>query len=106
MFDIVNMAEAMTAVSKGTAFLIDIRSKEAYRKGHLPGAVNIPLDYILKDDYKRFLPDYHTGRKMILYCDTGTGSLLAAKKLDRKGMEACSISGGLAGYKGHLDTGS
>lgn len=35
-------AEAQRELSSGNAVLIDVRDAEEYRKGHIPGAVNIP----------------------------------------------------------------
>ena len=34
-----------------TLQLIDIRSQDEYEKFHLPGAINIPIDDILSEDY-------------------------------------------------------
>lgn len=42
----ISVADAQTALAKGTAVLIDVRAKEAYDLSHAKGAKNIPLDQI------------------------------------------------------------
>ena len=58
------------------AYLIDLRTNEEYRQGHIPGAVNIPYDFL--EDYKKRLP---RNRLLVLYCEWGTTSILAGRKL-------------------------
>ena len=53
----------MTA--KGKAVLIDVRSPEEYRDGHIPGAVNIPAERIASE--KGRLPKDKTAR-LVFYC--------------------------------------
>ena len=40
---------------------------------------------------------------VFLYCDTGSTSMLAAKKLDSVGIHAYSVVGGIMSYKGYLE---
>ena len=40
---------------------------------------------------------------VFLYCDTGSTSMLAAKKLDSVGIHAYSVVGGIMFYKGYLE---
>ena len=39
----ISVAEARQALDKGTAVLVDVRSKEAYEASHAQGALSIPL---------------------------------------------------------------
>jgi 3-mercaptopyruvate sulfurtransferase SseA len=39
----VSLEDAKTAYDNGAAIIVDVRSKEAYSAGHIPGAVNIQL---------------------------------------------------------------
>ena len=105
MFDFVTIGEALNYVSAGKGILIDVRHEQDFRKGHLRGADNIPLEKI-SDGSFGIHPKLNSATcKLILYCQTGTGSLIAARKLDREGYDACSISGGIGDYKGQLDRG-
>jgi len=40
------LAEALQRRDRGEAVLVDVRSREAYAEGHVPGALNIPSSEI------------------------------------------------------------
>jgi len=54
--------QAMRLVKQGKAVYVDVRSKESYDEGHLPGAVSLPLSQLqarFKDlPLKKFLITY------------------------------------------------
>jgi len=58
----ISREEAMKLVREKKAVYIDVRSKETYDSGHLPGAINIPLSQLpqrFKDvPVKKFLITY------------------------------------------------
>lgn len=58
------LAEALERRDRGEAVLIDVRSREAYAEGHVPGAVNIPSSEI----EERAVEIRKMGRLPILYC--------------------------------------
>ena len=58
------LAEALQRRDRGEAVLIDVRSREAYADGHVPGAVNIPSSEI----EERAAEIRKMGRLPILYC--------------------------------------
>jgi hypothetical protein len=60
----VRLAEALALRDSGEAVLVDVRSREAYAKGHLPGAVNIPASQV----EERASEIRRMGRLPILYC--------------------------------------
>jgi 3-mercaptopyruvate sulfurtransferase SseA len=39
--------EAMKLVKQGKAIYVDVRSKESYDEGHIPGAISVPLSEML-----------------------------------------------------------
>ena len=59
--------DEVTALMTGTgkAVLIDVRSPEEYRDGHIPGAINIPAERIAAE--KNRLPKDKSSR-LIFYC--------------------------------------
>lgn len=64
------------------AVLVDVRTREAYTKEHLDGAVNIPFSVILED------PGAVTADRtalLLLYCDGGYQSEIAANRLAEAG---------------------
>ncbi|MGL5313443.1 MAG: rhodanese-like domain-containing protein [Peptostreptococcaceae bacterium] len=83
--------------------IIDLRQSEYYEAGHLPNAINIPLNCI--PDNLKFLEEYKN-KAIILYCGIGTQSRNAAKVLALNGFEKVySLSNGLKDYKYDLVTG-
>ncbi len=62
--------------------LVDVREREEYRRGHLPGALSIPRD-LLELEIEREVPDRATS--IVTYCAGGTRSALAAKTLAELG---------------------
>ena len=98
MFDLISISDAMKSAYEQKGILIDVRSPEAYRNGHLPMAENVPLDDILEGKYHPA-----PGIPVFLYCDTGSSSMMAARKLDEDGIEAFSVAGGIRSYRGYLE---
>ncbi len=80
--------------------LIDVRSADEYRQGHIPGAVNLPYETMTLP-----LPGIDLWKTCVLYCDRGATSLLAARKLFDYGYNVLSVIGGLAAYDGPVETG-
>ncbi|MFC9184505.1 rhodanese-like domain-containing protein [Streptomyces globisporus] len=82
--------EARTRLHELT--VIDVRTPGEYVGGHLPGALNIPLDQI-----QRALPDirHATDRgDVLVVCASGARSQNACKILAENGITAATLSGG------------
>ena len=77
--------------------LVDVREKEEYRQGHLPGAVSIPRGF-LEMQVEEKVPDKSVS--VVAYCQSGTRSLLAAGLLlDMGYSDVTSMSGGYGAWK-------
>lgn len=77
--------------------LLDVREKDEYREGHLPGAVSLPRGF-LELRIEQTVSDKK--QPIILYCAGGTRSLLAAKQLVEMGYErVISMAGGFTAWK-------
>jgi len=78
--------------------LIDVREKDEYRDGHLPGAISVPRGF-LDMRIEEVVPKKDT--PVILYCAGGTRSLLAGRTLREMGYaDVVSMSGGFGAWKG------
>jgi molybdopterin/thiamine biosynthesis adenylyltransferase/rhodanese-related sulfurtransferase len=78
--------------------LVDVREKEEYREGHLPGALSVPRGF-LEMQIEGKLPD--KDQPVIAYCQSGVRSLLAAKVLKDMGYRNVrSMTGGYGAWKG------
>ncbi|MBQ6527537.1 MAG: rhodanese-like domain-containing protein [Clostridia bacterium] len=78
------------------AILMDVREKEEYAQGHIPGAVNLPLSR---------LPEIKVDRtaSLFLYCLRGMRSFKAKRMLRRMGYTQVWSIGGICDYKGPLE---
>lgn len=89
--------DAMRAITEqGETLVIDVRKPEEFRAGHVPGAVNIPLDD-LEGDAER-LPEDHDA-PVVTVCNRGNMSLnglLVLKSLGYSNVR--SLSGGTTAW--------
>jgi phage shock protein E len=72
--------QAHEMVQNGAA-LVDVRTPEEYQAGHLPGAVNIPVDEISA----RASEIGSVTRPVVTYCHSGARSARAAATLRQLG---------------------
>lgn len=66
--------------------IIDVRTSDEYMKGHIAGAINVPIGRLAVD---RLPPG-----QVLTTCSTGRRGGRAADLLDRAGRTAYSIDGG------------
>jgi rhodanese-related sulfurtransferase len=80
--------------------LIDVRESYEYARGHIPGAVNIPLRHLERKLAE--LPD--KDQPIYLYCRGGMRSRQAGKLLSRNGYTRLAyLSGGIMAYEGPIN---
>lgn len=79
--------------------MIDVRSPEEYRDGHIEGALSIPLVSIPVTAAKR-LPD--KSAPIFAYCLSGARSAQAVRELERQGYTNVVNMGGIGRWSGPL----
>ena len=79
--------------------LVDVRTPDEYASGHIPTAINIPLDQITRN-----LPSPDRSRLVIVYCASGARASSAAKKLQSLGFTRVLNFGGIDRWEGALET--
>ncbi len=79
--------------------IVDVRSSEEFLNGHIPMAINVPIDDIKNGNYS--LPK---GKHLLLYCKYGGASALASKLLSEAGYQVINTVGGLVQYRGALSS--
>ncbi len=72
--------------------VVDVRSAEEYAQGHVPGAVNVPLEDVLAR------PRRFAGSTVHVICRSGGRSLQAAEAMNAAGAQAVSVSGGTSAW--------
>jgi len=82
---------------EGELVLLDVREREAYQAGHIPGAVHVARGQLeLRVD--DVLPD--PTRRIVVYCELGKISTLAAATLQSLGFgRAVALDGGIRSWR-------
>jgi len=76
--------------------VVDVRTPGEYASGHLPGALNIPLDHL-----KRALPALREVRgDLLVVCASGARSRTACELLAEHGVRAATLTGGTQSWAG------
>ena len=79
------------------AAVIDVREPDEHAQGMIPGTIHIPRGF-LELRIERTVPDRES--PVVLYCASGTRSLLAARSLAELGYgNVRSLAGGFTGWK-------
>lgn len=89
-------AEAQQLVREG-ALLLDVRNADEFQRGHLAGAVNLPLP-----DLATRNPVWPKGRAIVVYCHLGIRSTQAESLLRAQGFERVSNLGPMSRYDASL----
>ncbi|NCU05296.1 MAG: CoA-disulfide reductase, partial [Chitinophagaceae bacterium] len=70
--------------------LIDVRRKDEYEKGKIPGAINIPVD-----ELRYRLDEIPRNKRIYIYCEAGLRGYLAQRILRQNGCtDVVNLSGG------------
>lgn len=96
MFDLETISPKMLDyyVDNKKAFIIDLRKTADFARGHIKGAVSVPYEG------GRFPYQPPRDKDIILYCERGSISLIAARELVRDGYRVRSVIGGIHAYRG------
>jgi hydroxyacylglutathione hydrolase len=79
------------SVSRGAVTVIDVRNQVEWDEGHIPGALHIPLGYVTDR-----IGEIPRSKPVVLQCQTGARSQIAASLLQAHGIEnAINLKGGL-----------
>ena len=102
-FDFFKQADINQGVKEYTAtpgaVLLDVRTSEEYRGGHIPGSKNVPLQAI---DKIAFVTE-NKDTALFVYCHSGARSRQAANLLQRMGYTNVTDIGGIAAYAGKVE---
>lgn len=80
------------------AVLLDVRTVDEYRQGHIDGSLNIPLQNI--HAVKNNIPDL--GKPIYVHCLSGARSAQATSVLKSMGYTNVTDIGGINSYRGKV----
>ena len=81
------------------AVLVDVRTPQEYREGHIPGSKNVPLQQL---DKISSVAD-NKNIPLFVYCYSGGRSRQATAMLQRMGYANVQNIGGIAAYQGKVE---
>jgi rhodanese-related sulfurtransferase len=89
-----NVEDALGASADTRPFLVDVRTPREFATGHIPGAINIPVD-----DLRSRLGELPREREIAAYCQVGQRGYLATRILLQSGFKAVNLAGGYKTYE-------
>jgi len=81
------------------AVLLDVRTPQEYREGHIPGSKNVPLQQL---DKISSVAD-NKNIPLFVYCYSGGRSRQATSQLQHMGYTNVQNIGGIAAYSGKVE---
>lgn len=80
--------------------IVDARTPQEFKEGHIPGAVNIDIN---SKDFIRQTESLDKTRPVAVYCRSGRRSKIAAKELTVNGFEVTELDGGIITWEGEIE---
>ena len=80
--------------------IVDVRTPDEYKEGHIPNAINIPNETINETVYNK-LKD--KDQLILIYCRSGSRSRQAAYKMQKLGYTNLVDFGGIINWKGKIE---
>jgi NADPH-dependent 2,4-dienoyl-CoA reductase/sulfur reductase-like enzyme/rhodanese-related sulfurtransferase len=77
-----------------SSLLLDVRTRQEFAAGHIPEAVNVPVD-----ELRPYLGRLPRDREIAVYCQVGQRGYLATRVLRQAGFQAVNIGGGYKTYQ-------
>ncbi len=79
------------------AVLLDVRTKEEYSSGHIPGSINVPVEEI--QNVESVITEHST--PVFVYCLRGGRATNAVKVMKTLGYDNARSIGGICKFKGN-----
>ncbi|MCB4742768.1 MAG: rhodanese-like domain-containing protein [Sulfurovum sp.] len=97
-FESITPKQAITLLEKdNNIMLLDVRTIQEYKGGHLHNAILIPLSKLEKNLNKLVL---YKNKKILVYCRSGSRSITASRILEKHGFIPINIKEGIVGLIG------
>ena len=100
-FKILDSAQYEKIISENEVTIIDVRTSEEYKSGHIKNAQNINVQ---SEDFKTKIQYFDKEKPIYIYCRSGARSGKAGKILEEMGfVEIYDLNGGILSWKGELE---
>ena len=88
-----HLSDAADLPRDGSVTLLDTRTEGEYRRGHIEGFRNIPVD-----ELRQRIGEIEAGKRVYVICQSGLRSYIATRILEGCGFEAYNFAGGFRFY--------
>ena len=88
-----HLSDAAELPRDGTVTLLDTRTEGEYRRGHIEGFRNIPVD-----ELRQRISEIEAGKPVYVICQSGLRSYIATRILEGYGFKAYNFAGGFRFY--------
>jgi len=93
----IGIDELDTILDEKAPVVVDLRTPLEYKQGHLPGAVNVPVDSLKSN---RSLLDAYKDKPVLLYCRTVNRTGRALGMIEGRGFKSIyALRGGYEAYR-------
>jgi len=84
----INIKDAILLMNREVCVILDVRSEEKYKLGHIPNAINIPFSKFPDsiDDLKKY-----SKKTILVYCGSGNSSEKVMRLISQKGFASTMI---------------
>jgi peroxiredoxin family protein/rhodanese-related sulfurtransferase/TusA-related sulfurtransferase len=79
----------LASFDREKTILLDVRTNMEFENGHLPGALNIPVDTL-----RQRLPELNKNKLILTYCQVGLRGYIASRILSQNGFRVKNMTGG------------
>ncbi|MEP7321803.1 MAG: rhodanese-like domain-containing protein [Saprospiraceae bacterium] len=80
--------ESLNSILAQGALLVDVRNPDELKSGHVPGAINIPLNQVANN-----LDTFKNQKHIIVYCKSGSRAAAAQSILQSNGIKNVTNGG-------------
>ena len=92
----VDMEAALDGPPDDRTIILDVRTAKEFGDGHLPGAINIPVD-----ELRGRIGELPRDRRILAYCQVGQRGYIATRILLQGGFDVANLGGGYKTYRLH-----
>ena len=99
-YQLITPESAKIMMEDSSVVILDVRTPEEYKEGHIEGSILIP-DYEILETAEKILTDKN--QTILVYCRSGNRSKQASEKLVNLGYTDVIEIGGIMDYTGELE---